>query len=133
VSTHRHSPEIEEIGAPRAAAVTVNSGRISSDEPALHGSARLRQAPRREPGRPARRLQASRDERWHVVKRACFRKRERAWSNYVQIGYPTDQNRLVIRCLDIGEVGGKAVQEHELMLGFPRHGGADRLFREEGA
>ena len=136
VSTHRHSPEIEqEIGVAAGSAVTVNftphlipmsRGELCTSYVKLNGASPddLRAALE----------QAYRDEPFvHVVKKGVLPQTQNVrGSNYVQIGVFADRikNRaIVISVLDnlVKGSAGQAIQNMNLMLGFPETTGLEQI------
>src|SRR6266851_3229466 len=136
VSTHRHSPEIEqEIGVAADSAVTVNftphlipmsRGELCTSYVKLNGASPddLRAALE----------QAYRDEPFvHVVKKGVLPQTQNVrGSNYVQIGVFADRikNRaIVISVLDnlVKGSAGQAIQNMNLMLGFPETTGLEQI------
>src|ERR1700720_485470 len=136
VSTHRHSPEIEqEIGVAAGSAVTVNftphlipmsRGELWPSYVKLKGASAddLRAALE----------QAYRDEPFvHVVKKGALPQTQNVrGSNYVQIGVFADRikNRaIVISVLDnlVKGSAGEAMQNKNLMLGFPGTAGLEQI------
>ena len=136
VSTHRHSPEIEqEIGVAAGSAVTVNftphlipmsRGELCTAYVRLNGASAddLRAALE----------QAYRDEPFvHVVKKGVLPQTQNVrGSNYVQIGVFADRikNRaIVISVLDnlVKGSAGQAIQNMNLMLGFPETTGLEQI------
>jgi len=136
VSTHRHSPEIEqEIAVAAGSAVTVNftphlipmsRGELCTSYVKLNGASPddLRAAL----------AQAYRDEPFvHVVKKGVLPQTQNVrGSNYVQIGVFADRikNRaIVISVLDnlVKGSAGQAIQNMNLMLGFPEQAGLEQI------
>jgi N-acetyl-gamma-glutamyl-phosphate reductase len=136
VSTHRHSPEIEqEIGVAAGSAVTVNftphlipmsRGELCTSYVKLRGTSAddLRAALE----------QAYRDEPFvHVVKKGVLPQTQNVrGSNYVQIGVFADRikNRaIVISVLDnlVKGSAGQAIQNMNLMFGFPETTGLEQI------
>ncbi len=136
VSTHRHSPEIEqEIAVAAGSAVTVNftphlipmsRGELCTSYVKLNGASPddLRAAL----------AQAYRDEPFvHVVKEGVLPQTQNVrGSNYVQIGVFADRikNRaIVISVLDnlVKGSAGQAIQNMNLMLGFPETTGLEQI------
>ncbi|HZE52904.1 MAG TPA: N-acetyl-gamma-glutamyl-phosphate reductase, partial [Bradyrhizobium sp.] len=136
VSTHRHSPEIEqEIAVAAGSAVTVNftphlipmsRGELCTSYVKLNGASPddLRAAL----------AQAYRDEPFvHVVKKGVLPQTQNVrGSNYVQIGVFADRikNRaIVISVLDnlVKGSAGHAIQNMNLMLGFPETTGLEQI------
>ena len=136
VSTHRHSPEIEqEIGVAAGSAVTINftphlipmsRGELCTSYVKLNGASPddLRAALE----------QAYRDEPFvHVVKKGVLPQTQNVrGSNYVQIGVFADRikNRaIVISVLDnlVKGSAGQAIQNMNLMLGFPETTGLEQI------
>jgi N-acetyl-gamma-glutamyl-phosphate reductase len=135
VGTHRHAPEIEqEIGIAAGSAVTVNftphlipmsRGELCTSYVKLRGSADdLREAL----------ADAYRNEPFvHVAKKGVLPQTQNVrGSNYVQIGVFADRikNRaIVISVLDnlVKGSAGQAIQNMNLMLGFPEATGLEQI------
>jgi N-acetyl-gamma-glutamyl-phosphate reductase len=136
VGTHRHSPEIDqEIGVAAGGAVTVNftphlvpmsRGELCTSYVKLNAASAddLRAAL----------AQAYRDEPFvHVVKKGVLPQTQNVrGSNYVQIGVFADRikNRaIVISVLDnlVKGSAGQAIQNMNLMLGFPETMGLEQI------
>src|SRR5438309_4142312 len=136
VGTHRHAPEIEqEIGVAAGSAVTVNftphlipmaRGELCTAYVKLDGASPddLRAAL----------TEAYRDEPFvHVVKKGVLPQTQNVrGSNYVQIGVFADRikNRaIVIAVLDnlVKGSAGQAIQNMNLMLGFPETTGLEQI------
>ena len=136
VGTHRHSPEIEqEIGVAAGSAVVVNftphlipmsRGELCTSYVKLNGASAddLRAALE----------QAYRDEPFvHVAKKGVLPQTQNVrGSNYVQIGVFADRikNRaIVISVLDnlVKGSAGQAIQNMNLMLGFPEITGLEQI------
>jgi N-acetyl-gamma-glutamyl-phosphate reductase len=136
VGTHRHSPEIDqEIGVAAGAAVTVNftphlvpmsRGELCTCYVKLNAASAddLRAALQ----------QAYRDEPFvHVVKKGVLPQTQNVrGSNYVQIGVFADRikNRaIVVSVLDnlVKGSAGQAIQNMNLMLGFPETMGLEQI------
>src|SRR5713101_2453212 len=136
VSTHRHSPEIEqEIGVAASSAVTVNftphlipmsRGELCTSYVKLNGASAddLRAAL----------AEAYKDEPFvHVAKKGVLPQTQNVrGSNYEQIGVFADRikNRaIVISVLDnlVKGSAGQAIQNMNLMLGFPETTGLEQI------